>query len=61
VEDAYFLAMHEENFIQFFIFWINSLLGTFYRNYFFSLHLFDIFSRLSLLKNVFQAISYNAK
>lgn len=61
VEDAYFLAMNEENFIQFFLFWINAFLGTFFRNYFFSLHLFDIFSRLSLLKNVFQAISYNAK
>lgn len=61
VENAYFLLMNEENFVQFFLFWVNSFLGTFFKNYFFSLHLFDIFSRLSLLRNVFQAISYNAK
>jgi inositol 1,4,5-triphosphate receptor type 1/inositol 1,4,5-triphosphate receptor type 3 len=61
LRNLYYLALNEEDFIQFFLYWIFSFLGTFVKNYFFSLHLFDLFSRLSLLKNVFQAISYNAK
>lgn len=53
--------INEDEFIQFFFYLMVSIIGTLYKHYFFSLHLFDLFGRLSLLKNVFQAISYNAK
>lgn len=48
-----FLFQNEDDFIQFSVYLIFSILGALYKHYFFSLHLFDLFSRLSLLKNVF--------
>lgn len=61
IDTAYFLISNEEDFIRISVYLLFSLMGTFIKSYFFSLHLFDLFSRLSLLRNVFQAISYNAK
>ncbi|CAD8065958.1 unnamed protein product [Paramecium primaurelia] len=55
------ISQQNEDFIQITFYLVFSILGTFYKSYFFSLHLFDLFSRLTLLNNVFQAISHNAK
>ena len=57
----YFLCSQDDEFISYILYLAISILGCLYREHFFSLHLFDLISRLSLLKNVFQAISYNAK
>ncbi|CAD8078308.1 unnamed protein product [Paramecium sonneborni] len=55
------LCQQNDDFISITFYLVFSILGTFYKSYFFSLHLFDLFSRLTLLNNVFQAISHNAK
>jgi hypothetical protein len=57
---SYHLAIYEDEFIVIASYVLCSILGVFYKNHFFSLHLFFLFSRISLLNNVFQAISYNA-
>lgn len=61
IDIVQYVIMNEDDFLRITIYLLFSLLGTFVKSYFFSLHLFDLFSRLSLLRNVFQAISYNAK
>ncbi len=42
------------------IFVVISFLGTFYKQYFFMIHQFSIFSRINVLQNVFKAIAFNA-
>ncbi|CAK78094.1 unnamed protein product (macronuclear) [Paramecium tetraurelia] len=61
LDSAKKISQQNEDFIQITFYLVFSILGTFYKSYFFSLHLFDLFSRLTLLNNVFQAISHNAK
>jgi inositol 1,4,5-triphosphate receptor type 1/inositol 1,4,5-triphosphate receptor type 3 len=60
-KQTYFLILHEDEFFTFFVYLVFAFVGALYKHYFFSLHLFDIFGRLSLLRNVFSAISFNAK
>lgn len=51
-ELVYFIVRNEDDFARLSIYVLCAVLGTFFKSYFFSLHLFDLFSRLSLLKNV---------
>ncbi|CAD8077595.1 unnamed protein product [Paramecium sonneborni] len=61
LDSAKKINQQNDDFIQITFYLVFSILGTFYKSYFFSLHLFDLISRLTLLNNVFQAISHNAK
>ncbi|KAM3129578.1 hypothetical protein pb186bvf_018329 [Paramecium bursaria] len=56
-----FLIINEDDFVRLTLYLFFSLMGTFWKSYYFSLHLLDLISREDLLKNVFQAISQNAK
>lgn len=51
----------ESGFNSFSLFLLGSLLGTFYGVEWFSLHIFDLFTSISLLTNVFKAILNNLK
>lgn len=61
IKTAYCLYLYENEFLSVLLFFIASILGTFYKIEFTSIHLFDLVAQIDLLTNVFQAITLNVK
>jgi hypothetical protein len=61
IKTLYCLYMYENEFLSVMLFFVASLLGTFYKIEFYSIHLFDLVAQIDLLTNVFQAITLNVR
>lgn len=59
LKNIYCLYKYEDDFVSVMLFFMASILGTFYKIEYYSLHLFDLVGQIPLLTNVFKAVTQN--